>query len=30
MSALQVRRLEMYKTRAVRDKKGKILHEVRH
>jgi hypothetical protein len=26
---LQVRRLNMYNTRAVRDKKGKILHEVR-
>jgi nuclear GTP-binding protein len=24
----QVRRLEMYKTRPVRDKKGRILHEV--
>ena len=26
----QVRRLNMYKTRAIRDKKGKIIHEVRH
>lgn len=26
---LQVRRLNMYNTRAVRDKKGRIIHEVR-
>lgn len=28
LAALQVRRLNMYNTRAVRDKKGRILHEV--
>ena len=26
--AVQVRRLNMYKTKAVRDKKGKVIHEV--
>ena len=25
----QVRRLKMYKTKAIRDKKGRIIHEVR-
>ncbi len=28
VSCVQVRRLNMYKTRAVRDKKGKVIHEV--
>jgi hypothetical protein len=28
MALLQVRRLKMYKQRAVRDKKGRILYEV--
>lgn len=30
VACFQVRRLNMYKTRAIRDKKGKIIHEVSH